>query len=284
MTNDMHCERSDRSCSSVTATSLAKLMRGVLLLVALFCGVSPVFAEPPREAAEVQDTVKRVMSDPEFRHLEREIEEVVRKDLNQRELPNWFTDAIERFFKWLFSDESKPRGDPTPLIGLGQLFLYVAIGLVVALLVFLLVNLLKRFEPTTMKRPYALSVDEEAINPTVPPGENPPSTYEARAIQFAHAGDYRSGLRELVLGCMSWTERAGKIRHRRGLTNRDYIRAVWREVERRQAMLQIVEAFELVFYGRREAEESQFERCLAAFQSEFRESVEVSESQRAAAT
>jgi hypothetical protein len=111
--------------------------------------------------------------------------------------------------------------------------------------------------------------DEEAISPSQPPGDQPTNEYERRAIAAAQAGDYRSALRELVRGSMSWTERSGLIRYRRGLTNRDYVRAVWRFAPRRESLLRIVAAFERVFYGRRAADAATFDVCLQAFRSSF---------------
>ncbi|MGV2334246.1 MAG UNVERIFIED_CONTAM: hypothetical protein LVR18_09045 [Planctomycetaceae bacterium] len=52
---------------------------------------------------------------------------------------------------------------------------------------------------------------------------------------------------------MSWTERAGLIRYRKGLTNRDYIRCVWRRQMQRDAMLATATHFELICFGRRHA-------------------------------
>lgn len=243
--------------------------RLLMFVVALLFGMSMAVAQEQRAAGEVQQTVQRIMAEPEFRHLEQEINDADKAATNT-ELPKWFEEVLKRFFKWMFSDRQS-NGDASSLFGISELLFYAAIVVGVGLLVFLLVMLLKRIEPATVKRPFKLGTDEEALHPTVPPGEYPPSIYEVRAVQFANDGNYRAALRELVLGSMSWAERAGMIRHRLGLTNRDYIRAIWREAEQREAMLLIVAAFELVFFGRRPAESRQFEHCLSGFQQAFRE-------------
>ncbi len=242
----------------------------IRLLLVLLTMASPAAAfEQPTD--DVQRAARDVMNDPEFRHLVREsVEETVPE---RSELPQWLKDLLESIAKWFVRENSSGGSDGAGLAPIGTLMFYGAIGVAVAVLIFLLVSLLKRFEAPGVKRPFKLVADEDAITPATPPGEYSPSFYEDRAMQFATAGDYRAAIRELVLGGMSWTERAGLIRHRRGLTNRDYVRAVWRDASRREALLLIVESFDLVFFGRRPAEESQYERCLAAFQESFRDRV-----------
>ena len=70
---------------------------------------------------------------------------------------------------------------------------------------------------------------------------------------------------------MSWIERAGLIRYRRGLTNRDYVRCVWRRPSQRESMLATASSFELIWFGRRTPTEEMFVQCLAGFQGAFRE-------------
>lgn len=245
-------------------------MRTVLRLLLVLLAMTSPAAAFERPTDDVQQTAREVMNDPEFRHLVREsLEETMPE---RSELPQWLKDLLESIAKWFMREESS-GSDASGLAPIATLMFYGAIGIAVAVLIFLLVSLLKRIEAPGVKRPFKLVTDEEAIAPTTPPGEYSPSFYEDRAIQLAATGDFRAAIRELVLGGMSWTERAGLIRHRRGLTNRDYVRAVWRDAARREALLLIVENFDLVFFGRRPAEESQYERCLAAFQESFRDRV-----------
>lgn len=105
----------------------------------------------------------------------------------------------------------------------------------------------------------------------VPPGELPASAYEMRAEQFAATGDYSSAVRELLLGSMSWMERSGLILYRRGLTNRDYLRSIWRRPEQKAAWERTSYVFEHVFFGRRKASEKAYQSCLRRFQGAFRE-------------
>ena len=95
--------------------------------------------------------------------------------------------------------------------------------------------------------------------------------YESRALRLAAGGDYRAAIRELLLGSMSWLERSALIRFRRGLTNRDYYRSIWRRPEKRQAWIATASQFELVYFGRRQPTQEMFETCLIEFQGAFRE-------------
>ncbi len=88
---------------------------------------------------------------------------------------------------------------------------------------------------------------------------------------MARDGNYRLAIRELLLGSMSWIERAGLIRYRKGLTNRDYVRSVWARMDKREAYLMTATQFEYVFFGRRVPTAEMFEQCLTSFRGAFRE-------------
>ena len=218
----------------------------------------------PKNADDVRQTVSDVLSDSEYRHLH-EKEDSAREDwVNRDDLPDW----LKRFLKWLTEDDSESIS-PNDALNLGKALYYVALSVLAVLLICLVAFILRWSEEQPDIDASKFSADKEAIIPTQPPGDVPTNEYEQRALAAAQAGDFRSALRELVLGSMSWAERAGLVRYRRGLTNRDYIRAVWRMVERRKSLLLIVSAFERVFYGRRLADEATFEACLVEFRQSF---------------
>lgn len=112
-------------------------------------------------------------------------------------------------------------------------------------------------------------LDEEAMMPSTPPGEHPSSEYLRKALALSAEGDQRGAIRQLLLGCMSWIERNGLIRYRKGLTNRDYLRAVFQRQTQREGMGGIVTDFERIYFGRREATAERFKRCLSGFQAGF---------------
>lgn len=244
----------------------------VLLVAVLFAGYGTEAAraesqiiDSPRAPEDVQQAVSDVLADPEFRHLREKDDAASEDGFNRDDLPQW----LRNFLDWLVRDESEPD-EPSNTFSLAGVLYYVALAALAVALIVLLVAIVRSADQRTASDSMNFSADEEAIVPTQPPGDIPANEYERRALAAAQLGDFRGALRELVLGSMSWTERAGLIRYRRGLTNRDYVRAVWRMIERRESLLQIVAAFERVFYGRRMADGATFESCLVEFRKSFR--------------
>lgn len=198
-------------------------------------------------------------------------------------------EAIGDFFRWLFggSGRNRPATPPTPvtntppsssgdwgfsfpdLSGLGTVLIFMA----VAAVIFTLIALIVKTMEARRKQSGGLldELGDMLADVTTPPGELSASTYEGRAVQMARDGNYRSAIRELLLGSMSWIERAGLIRYRKGLTNRDYVRSVWRRMDKRDAYLMTATQFEYVFFGRRIPTAEMFEQCLTSFRGAFRE-------------
>ena len=104
------------------------------------------------------------------------------------------------------------------------------------------------------------------------PGELPADVYVARARDLAQAGQYREAVAQLLLGAMSHIERAGQIRYRRGLTLRDYLRAVRRAQPQFAGMKSMVRVYEPLGFGRRDATREHFEVSLAGYEQGFRTS------------
>lgn len=225
------------------------------------CAAQEGSSDVQRDDAQIQKIVREVLTDPEYRHL---LRTQVQKTAKDDRMPDWLRNLLE----WLFGAKASQSNDTDPVSGLGDIVFYLVIAVLAVLFAVALFSILKR---SAASRPEdsPLELDEEAINPSQPPGDQPTDAYERRALAAAQAGDYRSALRELVRGSMSWAERAGLIRYRLGLTNRDYIRAVWRFAPRRESLLLIVAEFEKVFYGRRVADATTFDVCLQAFRRSF---------------
>ena len=155
----------------------------------------------------------------------------------------------------------------------GSFMLYLGLAALIVVTIWIIATLVRRADPGRRLDRDALFGDDlnGVTDLAVPPGELAASTYETRAIQMAKDGNYRLAVRELLIGGMSWIERAGLIRFRKGLTNRDYVRAIWRQPERREAYEQTAREFERIYFGRRDATEDSFENCLRLFQESFRE-------------
>lgn len=220
----------------------------------------------------IRTTVRDVLNDPEFRQLLKHRERS--RDSSDR-LPGW----LERFFQWLLEPDEDSDALPSgPAVDVGDALMLVALVIVAGVLIYLIVLMVAWLD--RQHREVLPDMAEEALRPSSPPGDLPCSEYERRALQHAERGDFRMALRELVLGTMSWIERAGLIRYRRGLTNRDYVRAVWRDADRRVPAQDIVKSFELVFYGRRPADSARFDHALLAFRSSFGQEAAHAESTR----
>lgn len=273
-----------------------------IVLAVLFC-CSPTAAVaivPQSELLspeQIREASKQVMQQPDYRSVRRRIlENIVAEDTSrsgdgflQKTLRSMGT-SIGDFFDWIFSGFFNTGGGgraarPAPVkvapqtsggsfdFSLGKLLLFVSLGILVATLIWLFSGILKASDGRREidKRKLFGDDEEDLANLSVPPGELAASTYETRAIKLASEGNYRSAIRELLLGSMSWIERAGMIRFRKGLTNRDYIRAVWRKEDQRFAFGRTALQFERVNFGRREATREMFETCLQAFQGTFHE-------------
>lgn len=250
------------------------------------------------DSSRIDQVGKQVMDSNEFRSVRRTVlEKLPATDVDKGFLGGvleWVGEkigdvfgAIFNFFRWLFSGfggSGSPRApaQPSPasgswnwdfgLSGLGNAFVMLVIVVIVLMLIVIAAMIVKSIDAKKRNRNGLLSDSEDMLSDvTAPPGELAVSTYESRAIQFASAGNYRAGIRELLLGSMSWIERAGLIRYRKGLTNRDYVRSVWRRTDKREGYLTTAFQFELVYFGRRSPTADMFELCLTSFQGAFRE-------------
>lgn len=248
------------------------------------------------DGSEIDKVGDRVMQSNEFRSVRRTVlEKLPETDIDKGFLQgalDWFgqqignmLNAIGDFFRWLFSgfrspgQAAPPRTTPSGSFdwnfGMGSLssvFTISMIAVIAVVVIVIIVMVVKSIDAKKRTRENLLS-DSDAVLSDVnsPPGELATSTYESRAVQFASAGNYRAAIRELLLGSMSWIERAGLIRYRKGLTNRDYIRSVWRRTDKRDGYLTTASQFEFVYFGRRTPTAEMFETCLTSFQGAFSE-------------
>ncbi|MEZ6063726.1 MAG: hypothetical protein R3C19_25535 [Planctomycetaceae bacterium] len=239
---------------------------------------------------QIRDAARRVMQQNEYRSVRRRVlENIPENDADKGFLEGMTSsigtaigDAIDSVLTWFSSLFSSRRQRPNTQsvnmpssglsIGLSQVLLYVAVIALVGAAIWIIAAIVRTSDGRNHSRDRSfLNTEEDLENLSVPPGELAASTYESRALQFAADGNFRAAIRELLLGSMSWIERAGLIRFRRGLTNRDYVRAVWRQEVRRDAYGVTALEFERVYFGRRDATEEMFRHCLTSFQKAFRE-------------
>ena len=258
-------------------------------------------ADEPLTDSAIDTAGQRVMDSAEFRSVRRRLAEQPESDAVEgdsgfiRRSLEWARDGMSSifsrigdFFSWMFSGLWNPRQTSgteswwlesldgiVNLIGSffaagGTAVVITMSGVLTALLIAVIAVMIRRMDrQKRMQRGLLNEPDNLFDDIIVAPGELPPSTYEARALKLAKTGDYRAAIRELLLGSMSWLERAALIRYRRGLTNRDYLRCIWRRQEKRSAYLATASQFELVYFGRRQPTPEMFETCLTEFRGAF---------------
>lgn len=262
--------------------------------VSAFCDITPASgAEVSSE--QIRTTAEQVMQQRDFRSVRRRILEN-RTDARGgdgflvRSLSK-MGEAIGDFFEWLFSGMFTPRNrvpqPPPPAsapppppstssggidLSLGSIALYLGLSVLVVIAIWIIATVIKSQDGSRRIDKGDLLSDAEGVGElNVPPGELAASTYESRALKMAADSNFRSAIRELLIGSMSWIERSGLIRFRKGLTNRDYLRAVWRDEPRRGSYHAIAVHFERIYFGRRDATAEMFADCLEHFQGAFRE-------------
>ncbi len=98
------------------------------------------------------------------------------------------------------------------------------------------------------------------------PGELPADAYLELARQLAQQHRYREAVAHLLLGGMSNIERSELIRHRRGLTLRDYLRALRGQPSQYAGFQTMISLYEPVGFGRRVASFQTFQDALAGYQ------------------
>jgi hypothetical protein len=236
-------------------------VRCLLLLVLAGQGFGSVSAQESDRMADaaVREAVDRVMTSHDFRHL----------------APGARSDekgALARLLEWLFGNEEEEGKSGVRVSagsGLAEFFLvllYFLAATVIALVIFFIVRgLAARGERRAGTAAGRVAPAAAELVPAAPPGEQPAQAYLERALALARAGEYRAAIAQLLLGGMSWLERAGAIRFRKGLTNRDYLRAARGHPGFRTGLSTIVGHFEETHFGRRAASPERFEACLDHF-------------------
>jgi hypothetical protein len=214
---------------------------------------------------EVAKSFDEILSQPEFRRLRSKAPEIPDADL---EAPGW----LKRFLEWLgnlFSGTGKAFLSLGPLLKMLAWAILVAIACLIIWLVVRAVNNYRERHTIGMKRRRGYEEGEAEV----PPGDLPADEYLRRAAELAAKGLFREAIGQLILGAMSRTERSGLIRFRRGLTHRDYLRALRGQSAQHQALRTIVDVYEPICFGRRPAQYDQYQSSLEGYQSGFRESL-----------
>jgi hypothetical protein len=236
------------------------------MVTLLLSAAAPAFPQEEEEGytyleeTEVRRALEETLSQPEFLRLKAQPKE----EETEAEAPEWlvrFADWLGRLFGGRETDDTPgfSFGVPETVTALAILTLLVAIA-------FLIRSMLGA------SRDKRIAEEESAsprlFGPGAAPGELSPDEFWRRAMEHAGKRSFKEGVRELLLGAMSATERRGLIRFRRGLTNRDYLYAV--RGPARESFRTIASIFEHVYFGRRDATAEAFREASQEYQKSFR--------------
>jgi hypothetical protein len=220
-----------------------------------------VEAEPPI-AGEVRESIEEILSSPEYRRL-------LRKPKDDEKKADPEKGGIRRPPG---SKDSSPGSDLGFSIGnsIGALLTGLLYVLAFGAIAFAVGWIVKSIIDRSWSRDRGEAAPAvEAEGEVVRPSELSSDAHLAQASALAAEGNHREAIRELLLGAMSWTERSRLLRFRRGLTNRDYLRALTAHPGPRMALAGLVDIFEEVFFGRRPATAGKYEECRNRYQEGF---------------
>ncbi len=209
---------------------------------------------------QVSREIEEILSGPDFRRLRSKAPEV--PEPPKGETPEW----LKKLFEWLFGPHD------AAVAGLGPVIValsWAVVGAICAVIIWLVVRAVNNYRARHTigggRRTY------EEGEAEIPPGDLPADEYLRRAAELAANGLYREAIGQLILGAMSFTERGGLIRFRRGLTHRDYLRALRARAPQYQAFRTIVSVYEPICFGRRPAEIGHYQTSLDGYETGFRQ-------------
>lgn len=222
------------------------------------------YYEPP----VVKDAAGDVLSRPEFRNLPRldlgpggKTKELTPKsqepddEVRQVQRPR-ATGPLAELIASLFGGAVSMAVVLVMVVILGGIVALIALGL-------------RRWERTTTQaaRQSDGGTDDEETTPALMPGDRPADAWLTAARAAASAGRFDEALACLLLGAMGHTERAGWIRPRRGLTYRDYLRALPESSAWSVALDRLIRAYAPVGFGRRAATSEAFEAAVIPYET-----------------
>jgi hypothetical protein len=214
---------------------------------------------------QIGKTLEEIKASPDFRRLREKAPQPVSTDT-----PEW----LEKFLKWL-GDLLRPSERAVSGVGrLLQAIAYAFLAAVCCLIIWLVVKAVNSYRARHSIAAGRRSYEEGEAE--IPPGDLPADEYLRRAAELAEKGLFREAIGQLILGAMSVTERSGLIRFRRGLTHRDYMRALRGRSQQHQAFRTIVGVYEPICFGRRPAEIDHYRTSLDGYQTGFRQPVSAS--------
>ncbi len=236
-----------------------------ICLLGLLASASVAHADPPAgtfgDDEQVSRDIEEILASPDFRRLRVEAPQKP----SEAELPEW----LRKFFEWLGNLLGKAGWAISGLGPILQALAYTALAAICVLIIWLVVKAVNRYRARYATGQLARRGYEEG-EADIPPGDLPADEYLRRAAELAEKGMFREAIGQLILGAMSFTERSGLIRFRRGLTYRDYLRALRGRNEPHQALRTIVGVYQPIGFGRRPAHYDHYRTSLDGYETGFR--------------
>lgn len=259
------------NCHSISLRSIYQIL--ILFFVCLSGNMTPSFSQAPEETSfdlsspdqvMLKQDMQEILSRTEFRHLTRE------RDIT-KDAPFEFD---ELFNQEKETELRKPSNSAFgAMIGNVMQFLaYVSVVVTCGLILYLLVRSLMGLELKKNSTRTVTNPDLQGsltLEEIISPAERESSIYLQRAEALAQEGDYHNAIVQLLYGSMSYIERSGWIRFRKGLTYRDYIRAARPHGLPCDSLRQMIRTYEPLGFGRREATREHFESTLKNYESAF---------------
>tara|TARA_E500000305_G_scaffold15562_1_gene11238 strand:- start:63374 stop:64168 length:795 start_codon:yes stop_codon:yes gene_type:complete len=259
--------------NSHSNSALSRFRILVLIFVCLSGNVTPLFSQTPNEISfdtsspdqvMLKQDMKDILSRTEFRHLTRE-----------RDITKNAPFELDEFFKQQTETKVEERSHSVfaELIGnVLQILAYISVVVTCGLILYLLVRSLMGLQ--LKQKAAATEINPElqgtlSLEDIISPAERESSIYLQRAKALAQEGDYHNAIIQLLYGSMSYIERSGWIRFRKGLTYRDYIRAARPHGLPCDSLRQMIRTYEPLGFGRRIATREHFESTLKHYESAF---------------
>jgi hypothetical protein len=242
----------DNSVARRLVVLLSACVGCLLLVVPWGAGQTCHAQDSESEEQLIRRQLDEVLAQPEFSRLRVEPPPSL-------ETPGW----LVRFSNWFLDLFPSWKLDPTKsgLLDFLKLVPSILGVILVAGIIFLIIRLVNTWRSRRISAQEKLPSLDVSVGST-PPGELPADEYLRRALLAATNGIFSEAIAQLLLGSLSVTERQGLIRFRKGLTYRDYRRALRRFPPAQEAFQQLCGIYLPVGFGRRQAGRDQFDESL----------------------
>ena len=226
----------------------------------------PQVAPPPATEQQTRAVLNDVLSQPDFRRL-RSMADLVPK---VPQAPN--PTVSPGFFQWLWNlFPSIPNVVGVGLNGLKEVATALGWGIVallVAAVIWLIIKAVNAYRWRLRNRFQPLpNFEQQTLE--LPPGDIPADEFRQRAEHLSQQQLFGEAIAQLLLGSMSQMERSELIRFRRGLTYRDYLRALRGHPRHRDAFRAMVQTYLPIGFGRRPATATQYHEAAAHYDQAF---------------